>query len=87
MTRYGGTAPLLQDGRVLVAGSSNEGEVYSPASDTWTATGPVGTAGLSGRAAALLPNGRVLYAGGVRFYCGVKNCFNEPSASAELYTP
>jgi hypothetical protein len=43
--------------------------------------------GLSGSAAALLPNGQVLYAGGGRFYCGVKNCFNEPTAAAELYTP
>jgi hypothetical protein len=41
--------------------------------------------GLSGRAAAVLPNGQVLYAGGERFYCGVKNCFYEPSANAEPY--
>jgi hypothetical protein len=34
-----------------------------------------------------LPSGQVVYVGGERFYCGVKNCFNEPSATAELYTP
>ena len=28
-----------------------------------------------------------LYAGGERFFCGVQNCFDEPSADAELYTP
>lgn len=27
-----------------------------------------------GSAAALLPNGQVLYAGGYRIVCGVKNC-------------
>jgi hypothetical protein len=73
--------------RVLVAGGGNEGEVYSPATGTWTATGPVVYPGLSGRATAVLPSGQVLYAGGERFYCGVKNCFYKRSANAELNTP
>jgi hypothetical protein len=52
-----------------------------------TATGPMVYAGLSGRAAAVLPSGQVLYAGGERFSCGVEQCFYEPSAGAELYAP
>jgi hypothetical protein len=79
--------PLLHDGRVLVAGAGNEGDVYSPGTGTWTATGPMVYAGLSGRAAAVLPSGQVLYAGGERFSCGVKQCFYKPSAGAELYAP
>src|SRR5262249_16941633 len=83
-----GAAALLQDGRVLVAGYGNEGDVYSPATGTWTATGPmVAPGGLSGSAAALLPNGQVLYAGGDSFSSGGQDCFDVPSASAELYTP
>jgi hypothetical protein len=86
MTGYGGAAALLQDGRVLVADSAT-GDVYPPATGTWMATRPMVYPGLSGLAAAVLPNGQVLYAGGERFSCGVKNCFYEPSANAELYTP
>lgn len=48
---------------------------------------PMVNAGLSGSAAALLPSGQVLVAGGERFFCGPKNCSYEPSASAELYRP
>jgi hypothetical protein len=89
MTAYhpGGAAALLADGRVLVAGWSNEGDVYSPATGTWSATGPVVDPGLTGSAAALLRNGQVLLAGGERLFCGVQQCFNEPSAAAELHTP
>ncbi len=86
MTGYGGAAALLQDGRVLVAGSG-EGDLYAPATGSWTATGPMVNPDLSGSAAALLPNGQVLHDGGLRFYCGVKNCFYDRSANAELYTP
>jgi hypothetical protein len=38
-------------------------------------------------AAALLPSGQVLYAGGGKVrYCGQYSC-SEPVADAELYTP
>jgi hypothetical protein len=85
MTGYGGAAVLLQDGRVLVAGGGT-GDVYSPATGTWTATGPM-VYPYASAAAALLPNGQVLYVGGRKVkYCGQYSC-DEPLADAELYTP
>jgi hypothetical protein len=82
---HGGAAALLQDGRVLVAGGGG-GDVYSPATGTWTATGPQ-VFPYASAAAALLPNGQVLFAGGRRVvYCGQYAC-DEPVADAELFTP
>ena len=53
-------------------------ELYDPASGTWTATGSLGTARY-GHTATLLPNGKVLVAGG---------CVDgSVLASAELYDP
>jgi N-acetylneuraminic acid mutarotase len=85
MNGYGGTAALLQDGRVLVA-CCDAADVYSPATGTWTATGPM-VYPYAFAAAALLPNGQVLYAGGGKVkYCGQYSC-DEPIADAELCTP
>ena len=85
MNGYGGTAALLQDGRVLVAGSGT-GDVYSPSTGTWAETGPM-VFPYASAGAALLPNGQVLYAGGRKVkYCGLYSC-DEPIADAELYTP
>jgi NAD(P)H-hydrate repair Nnr-like enzyme with NAD(P)H-hydrate dehydratase domain len=82
---HGGAAALLRDGRVLVAGGGT-GDVYSPASGTWTATGPM-VFPYASAAAALLPNGQVLYAGGRKVkYCGSYSC-DEPVADAALYSP
>ena len=68
--RYGHTATLLPNGKVLVAGggSSNasplaSAELYDPATGHWTTTGSLATA-RSGHTATLLPNGKVLVAGG-----------------------
>jgi hypothetical protein len=89
------TATLLPDGRVLVTGGDRgfdaipralaSAELYDPATGTWTATGSM----LQGRyrhTATLLPDGKVLVAGGnvdSSGSLGVRCCL----ASAELYDP
>jgi hypothetical protein len=78
-------ATLLADGRVLLSGShdypiQSDSQLFDPDSGTWTATGSM-TEIRWGHAAVLLPDGRVLVAGGVPDYPpgGVN--------SAELYDP
>lgn len=65
-------ATLLPNGKVLVAGGMNfypggtlnaSAELYDPANAIWTATGNLGTARWV-HSATLLPNGKVLVAGG-----------------------
>jgi hypothetical protein len=85
------TATLLLDGRVLIMGGVDytfsfggflsSVEVYEPFTGTFTATGNMTTA-RAGHTATLLPDGRVLIAGG-----SLNNGFNVPIASAELYDP
>src|SRR5205823_2244991 len=86
--RNGHTATLLPNGKVLVAGGSSvnfilaSAELYDPASGTWSATGSLASARAgqpSGHTATLLPNGKVLVAGG--------GDINGIRASAELYDP
>jgi hypothetical protein len=77
-TREGNTATLLGDGRVLTTGNDGS-ELYDPDRGTWTATGKMINPRHS-HAAVLLPDGRVLVAGG--HYPG-----DEPTALAELYDP
>jgi len=66
------TATLLPNGKVLVAGGlitnrpavrTSSAELYDPASGAWTATAPMSVARVN-HTATLLPNGRVLVAGG-----------------------
>jgi Kelch motif len=78
-------AVTLSDGRVLVAGGvttaggvTNSAEIYDPAADSWTQTGPMAQA-RAGATAALLQDGRVLIAGG--------DGSGAPSNSIEIFDP
>jgi hypothetical protein len=82
------TAALLPSGKVLVAGGYNpqviygnglsSAEFFDPATETWTATGSLGE-GRFDHTATLLPNGKVLVAGGWDY--------NDMLSTAELYDP
>ena len=80
--RIGHTATLLPNGKVLIAGGQTPGccvkplifssaELYDPSTGSFSATGEM-TTPRSGHTATLLPNGKVLIAGG---------------PTAELYDP
>jgi hypothetical protein len=79
--RFGHTATLLTNGKVLIAGGRYadppvafaSAELYDPHTGTFAATGDMATP-RSGHGAVLLPDGRVLIVGG-------------GSASMELYDP
>jgi hypothetical protein len=82
----GGTATLLADGRVLLAGGTGAlsntltaAELYDPTTGKWTATGSMGTARQQ-FTATLLRDGKVLVAGGLDQKYG-------RLASTELYDP
>jgi Bacterial Ig-like domain (group 2)/Galactose oxidase, central domain/Kelch motif len=86
--REGHTATMLPNGKVLVAGGSDNAgnnfasaEVYDPVAGTWTPTGSLTTARI-GHTATLLPNGKVLVAGGGGFAAAMPLL-----ASAEIYDP
>jgi len=94
--RQAHTATLLKDGRVLIAGGFvyldpngrsaaylASAELYDPSTGTFSPTGNMAT-GRAGQTATLLPDGRVLIAGGSQY--------NESGrftslGSAELYDP
>jgi N-acetylneuraminic acid mutarotase len=94
------TATLLADGKVLVAGgiaSNDESEVldsaelYDPSTGSWSATGSMVTPRAQ-HTATLLPDGKVLVAGGHCDGRATKGCpaVEDPDgamAAAELYDP
>jgi hypothetical protein len=102
--RIDATATLLKDGKVLIAGGNPadvappdispvqaSAEVYDPSTGTFTRTGSMLSA-RSDATATLLPDGRVLIAGG--FGCVAKPCApgstrhgGDDLTSAELYDP
>jgi hypothetical protein len=85
--RDGHTATLLANGKVLVAGGTNNGvalpsaELYNGTSGTWASTGSMHVARTLARA-ILLPNGSALVVGGC-----VNDCLSATIRSAELYNP
>jgi len=87
--RDNATATLLNDGRVLIVGGSNDSgtplasaELYDPAANAFSPTGPSITCAY--QSATLLPSGRVLIAGGAG-----DTVIGDPAyrASAEIYDP
>lgn len=96
--RLGHTMTVLRDGRVLVTGGTGRAapagqgsqtvrpvasaEVFDPSTQRWTAAGQM-TVPRFEHTASLLPDGRVLIAGGL----GVRRGKAVPVASTELYDP
>jgi hypothetical protein len=81
---------LLQDGKVLVAGGGTveenyfgeplaSTELYDPNTENWYSVGPLHR-GRQGHSATLLPNGKVLVAGGIYLY-------REMLGGTELWDP
>jgi hypothetical protein len=96
--RTGQTATLLPDGRVLIAGGEDEAtgsselaplataELFDPTTGKFSPTGSMEVA-RSDSVAALLPDGRVLIAGGYDNVAGSEGTAAQALSSAELYDP
>ena len=81
VARFGHTATLLPNGKVLIAGGQNGSGslntmvIYDPSGQTFTAIGDTLSVARAGHSATLLFNGTILFAGGSGL------------ASAEIYDP
>jgi uncharacterized repeat protein (TIGR03803 family) len=89
------TATLLPGGKVLVAGGDDlplsptafaSAELYDPVSGTWAATGTMNS-GRSRFASIMLPNGKVLAAGGVQDATHVISDVELYDPGTEMWTP
>jgi hypothetical protein len=99
IARAAHTATLLPNGKVLIAGGGTAGgfglpflgqgiaasEVYDPATNSFSATGTMGTPRYA-HTATLLPNGKVLIAGGIST-ANVGTYTENVLLTAELYDP
>jgi len=88
--RYFALGVRLADGRVLIAGGLPQGvtfanfssaEIYDPASGSWSCTGSMAIGRRCGFTLTLLPDGKVLVAGGVTNWTSIS------TDKAELYDP
>jgi hypothetical protein len=85
------TATLLTNGKVLIAGGTDNfsiwasAEIYDPGTGTFTATGNM-TTPRAWHTGTLLPDGKVLIVGGT-VYQGNSELASPTLASAELYDP
>src|SRR2546421_118516 len=83
VARYGHTATLVKNGKVLVAGGSGtiltSAELYDPTTGKWSLTGSLNVARENFKATPL-PNGKVLVEGGI-------DSSGMALVSAELYDP
>jgi WD40 repeat protein len=92
--RLNATATLLQNGKVLIAGGAvtdgliqtdvASADLYDPATGKFTQTGSMTTV-RSAATTTLLPDGRVLIAGG--YGCVMNSCNSGTLSSAETYDP
>jgi hypothetical protein len=89
--RYGHTATLLANGKVLIVGGAitfsskptTVAEIYDPVAGTFSATGST-LEGRYGHSATLLPNGKILITGGLTDF--VNSTF-VVSSTAEIFDP